>query len=276
MIVNARSPPWVGEHASGLVYSCTLPPVAQSRWVWLADTHISGDAREERDGWRPAPQLSRIANQISAVCPHGVLVNGDIAWQAGTAEDYRLFRALMGPVADLPLVLGVGNHDRRGNMLAVLAERCGSEPAWLAAVVEQPPNRFVVLDSQIDPSAVGGEIGIDQLQWLRAVLEGSPSLRTILFVHHPGVSLSEGCRDFDALARLARNCGCVQAIVTGHDHAFSLDRCGSVHLIGLPSSAFPFYSGTDCGWIEAELSENALHLRFHGTGASSDHRLACR
>ncbi len=182
----------------------------------------------------------------------------------------------MRPAAGLPMVLGVGNHDRRGHMLAVLAERSGSEPSWLAAVVEQPPIRFVVLDSQINPDSVGGEVGSEQLAWLQTVVASSPYLRTILFVHHPGRSISEGCRDFDDVARLARSRASVQAVVTGHDHTFSVDRSGSVHLIGLPSSAFPFIAGTDCGWVEAVLSEYGLRLSFHGTGGSSEHRLKWR
>ena len=276
MIVNAASPPRVAEFASGLIYSCSLPAVAEPRWAWLADTHICGDAEAERNGWRPARQLGDIARQVSAARPHGLLVNGDIAWQAGTIEDYRLFRTLMRPAAGLPMVLGVGNHDRRDHMLAVLAGRSGSEPSWIAAVVEQPPNRFLVLDSQIDPESVGGEVGPEQLEWLRTEIALSEHLRTILFVHHPGRSISEGCKDFDALARLARGCASIQAIVTAHDHALSVTRREGVHLIGLPSSAFPFIDGTDCGWIEAAFCAEGLRLSFHGTGGSSKHRLDWR
>ena len=276
MIVNAASPPRVGEFASGLVYSCSLPAVAKPRWAWLADTHICGDASAQRDGWQPARQLAEIARQISAARPHGLLVNGDIAWHAGTVEDYRLFRTLMRPATDLPMVLGVGNHDRRDHMLAVLAGRSGSEPSWIAAVVEQPPCRFLVLDSQIDPESVGGEVGAEQLEWLRTEIALSAHLRTILFVHHPGRSISEGCKDFDALARLARDSASIHAIVTGHDHALSVSRRGRVHRIGLPSSAFPFLHGTDCGWTEATLSAEGLQLSFHGTGGSSKHRLDWR
>lgn len=276
MILHAASPPRVDECASGLVFSCSLPSVVAGKWAWLADTHICGDADAERDGWRPARQLGRIACQISAARPQGLLINGDIAWTAGTVEDYRLFQTLMRPAADLPMVLGVGNHDRRDHMLAVLAGRPVAEPSWIAAVVKQPPNQFVVLDSQINPEWVGGEIGAEQLEWLRAEVANSPQLRTILFVHHPGRSISEGCRDFDALTRLARDFASIEAIVTGHDHTFSLSRSGRIHLIGLPSSAFPFCDGADCGWVEAVLRADGLRLTFHGSSSSSEHRLDWR
>ena len=266
----------MSEFAAGLVFRSMLPPATRCRWAWLADTHISGDLQAEREGWRPALQLGRIAERLSAAFPHGLLVNGDIAWSAGTVEDYRRFRALMRPAANLPMVLGVGNHDCRSRMLAVLAGRPGPEPSWLASVVEQPPYRFVVLDSQVDGRTVGGEVGSEQLAWLRALVQRPAQPRTILFVHHPGRSISEDCRDFDALARLADSCECVEAIVTGHDHAFTLDRYGGVHLIGLPSCAFPFRAGTDCGWIETTLSVESIHLAFHGTAGDSERHLLWR
>ena len=208
--------------------------------------------------------------------PDGVLVNGDLAWLEGAPDDYGLFRALMQPMGATPLVLGVGNHDCRENLLANFGGWSDSPPEWLASVVDQPPNRLVMLDSQIGPGVVEGEIGADQLGWLGSLLANAPQRRTVLFVHHPGESTSEGCRDFEALARLAQSRSNVHAIVTGHDHEFSLGRVGDVHLIALPSAGFPFEPGTDCGWIEAGLTADGLRLRFHGTASASTHRLDWR
>ena len=276
MILNAGLASRNREVATGLVCSCSLPAVEQASWAWLADTHVSGDAGAERDGWRPAEQVARVVEEITDTQPDGVLVNGDLAWLEGAPDDYGLFRALLRPVYTLPLVLGVGNHDCRKNLLAHFGCRNDSPVEWLASVVEQPPHRFVMLDSQIAPGVVGGEIGADQLGWLGSLLADAPRRRTIVFVHHPGESSSEGCRDFDALARLAQGCPGVQAIVTGHDHEFSLGRFGDVHLIGLPSAGFPFDPGTDCGWVEAGLSRDGLRLCYHGSASTSGHRLDWR
>lgn len=277
MILKAGAPPRTCEFEWGLCCSCTLPAARRAKWAWLADTHISADPGAERNGVRPADRLERIAKEIEAANPGGVLLNGDLAWSRGDLGDYRLLRSILRPVmATVPLVLGVGNHDHRGNLLEALANRRGQAPAKVAAIVEQPPYRFILLDSQIHPGEIGGEVGVAQIGWLDNVLGTGTPLRTVLFVHHPGDSTSEGCRDFDSLVRIAERCQSVQAIVTGHDHEFSLGRVQGVHRVCLPATGFPFTPGTPCGWIEADLSDEGLALRFHASSGSTSHLLDWR
>ena len=277
MILEGAAPASARRFASGVYYSCSLEETERATWAWVADPHISADPSAEHGGRRPAENLERIACEISAANPSGVLVNGDISWSVGSEADYQRFRSIMRPVLGaVPVVVGVGNHDRRDNLLAVLGERRGPEPDWLAAVVCQPPFQFVQLDSQIDPQHVGGEIGGSQFEWLEQILRARTALRTILFVHHPGESTSEGCRDFDILAGMAERHRCVEAIVTGHDHAFALERINHVHRIALPAAGFPFDSDIECGWIEAQHSRDGLSLAFHGQGAKTSYRLAWR
>ena len=123
---------------------------------------------------------------------------------------------------------------------------------------------------------MGGAIGEDQLRWLESLLSAPGPARVILFVHHPGESSSEGCRDFDRLATLAEKFRHVQAIVTGHDHAYSLGHARGVHLIGLPSAGFPFDPGEPCGWVEASLRSGGLDLRLRVAASSRADRLRWR
>lgn len=274
MILPANGPLRASEFSWGRVYSRVLPAAARSKWAWLADTHIAGDESAERSGWQTASRLRRIVAEISAVGPCGAVVNGDLAWSRGEVEDYRRFLAIAHPLASgSELVLGVGNHDNRGNLLAALAEPSEPAPARLVAMVDQPPNRFVMLDSLIDAGEVGGEIGSEQLAWLESTLSNAPPMRTFLFVHHPGRSASRGCRDFGALIRLAESYRCIQAVVTGHEHEFSLGRARGVHRIGLPAAGFPFDAGVPCGWIEASLSSESIELRFHDNEGAISHVL---
>ena len=277
MILGETASALAQPFGSGVYYSCSLPQAARPAWAWVADTHINADARTEYRGRRPAARLERIVREIAAAEPSGVLVNGDISWAVGSMADYLRFRSIMRPVLEaVPLVIGVGNHDRRDNMLAVLGDRQGPEPDWMAAVVHQPPFRFVQLDSQIDLQEVGGEIGDQQLEWLDQVLRAESSPRTILFVHHPGESTSVGCRDFGRLAAIAEHHRCVEAIVTAHDHAFALERVSHVHRIALPAAGFPFDPQVDCGWIEARHARDGLSLAFHGQDGTTSYRLAWR
>ena len=277
MILGEAASALARQCGSGVYYSCSLPEEAHPCWAWVADTHINADAGAEYRGWRPAERLERIVGEIAAAEPSGVVVNGDISWSVGSMADYVRFRSIVRPVLEtVPFVIGVGNHDRRDNLLAVLDDRQGPEPDWVAAVVRQPPFRFVQLDSQIDPQHVGGAIGDQQLEWLDRELRAEASPRTILFVHHPGESTSVGCRDFDILAATAERHRCVEAIVTAHDHAFALERVSRIHRIALPAAGFPFDPRVDCGWIEARHARDGLSLAFHGRDGTKSYRLAWR
>lgn len=261
----------------GLVYSYALPQCQSARWAWIADTHVRGDVASTHPGSAPAERLERIVREIKEIRPVGVLVNGDLAWSEGTRADYLRFGEIVQFLpATTPLVLGVGNHDHRGNLLSVLGGVPDTEPEWLAAVVEQPPFRFVQLDSQGAPGEVGGEIGVEQLNWLEGILDAGASLATILFVHHPGESSSMGCRDFDALVGLANRFAAVRAIVTGHDHAYGVRRIGSVDHIMLPAAGFSFEEESDCGWIEANLGPHMQEIGFHGSRSYQYQRFAWR
>ena len=209
--------------------------------------------------------------------PCGVLVNGDLAWSSGRSEDYERFLDILHPLTDqAALVLALGNHDERSTLLDCLASRNRLTPRWLAAVVEQPPFRLVALDSSIGTHTVGGKIGCEQLAWLEELLVSEPCAQTVIFVHHPGESSSEGCSDFDDLIRLAQRQRCIQAIVTAHDHEYRLGRVGEVHHICLPAVGFPFSDDTPTGWIEALLGSADIELRLRGTASRNVTRLPWR
>ena len=277
MILKPGAPPQVHETDVGLCFACTLPAAAHPRWAWLADTHIAADQSAEHAGSRPAQQLSRIVEEILDARACGALINGDLAWSQGQPADYRRFDALVRPLCSvMPLVLGIGNHDRRDVLLSILAAARHSVPERLLSITDQPPYRFVMLDSQSSPGEVGGALGATQLQWLDRLLRAEPLLRTVLFVHHPGVSSSEGCRDFDSLTALAQRCRNVQAIVTGHEHSFSLAWAGDVPLVGLPAAGFPFTPQVPCGWIEARLASGGIVLLLHDANGVGHYRLRWR
>ncbi len=245
----------------GLCFRWRLPETRNARWAWLSDTHIAADASAGRNGYRPARQLERIVSEVGAWAPSGVLVNGDLAWAEGAAGDYARLASLLQPLAKrAPLVLVPGNHDRRTTMLSLLGAVRWPGPARVTAVVEQPPLRLIALDSLAGRGQVGGRIGRAQLGWLESELSAAPHATAVLFVHHPGESSSEGCQDFGELEDVARLRGGVRAIVTGHDHRFSVRRSGRLWLVGLPACGFPFDTVTECGWVEACLGRAGATL----------------
>ncbi len=278
MILSPDEPPRLTETEAGLCFSLRLSGAGDCvRWAWLADTHIAGDARAEVRGQYPLRQLQRVVAEVLAANPQGALVNGDIAWYEGARADYERFARAAAPIrAAMPLVLAVGNHDRREGMLEAAGYPTRRPAGRLTAVVDQPPFRFIVLDSQIGPEEVGGGIGAAQLAWLNGVLAERKPV-TVLFTHHPGVSVSEGCADFDALLEVAAAHPQVKAIVTGHDHEFLLAQAAGVHLIALPAAGFTFRSEVTTAWVEASLTPEGAVLRLRGAGAGPvEHPLVWR
>lgn len=277
MILLQGKPSLSVERGSGVCYRCLLKRSETVRWAWLSDTHICGDTGAERHGYRPARQLEQTVAEIEEFRPCGVLVNGDLAWSLGQPQDYERFLGIVQPLTEqAALVLAMGNHDERSNLIACLGGRDGPVPHWLAAVVDQPPFRFVALDSSIGPRTVGGQIGSAQLNWLDEVLASEPEALTIIFVHHPGESTSQGCSDFFELVRLAQRQRCVQAIVTAHDHEYRLDRIGELPHICLPAVGFPLEEEAPTGWIEAVLGRVGIELRLRGPGSPTVTRLPWR
>ena len=279
MILSPGEPPQIVETEAGLCFSLSLPSARHrvAHWAWLADPHIAEDPGAHFRDQFPVAHLERIASEVCGEHSDATLVNGDIAWYAGDRGDYEHFVVSMAPIRNtMPLILGVGNHDDRGHFLEMADIRGEPAPQRITAIVDQAPFRLIVLDSQKNPEEVAGEIGHEQLTWLRGVLSERDAI-TLLFVHHPSQSSSEGCVDFDELLELAAEHEGVKAIVTGHDHEFGLSRAGDIHLIGLPAAGFTFHPEIPTGWVEATLSLEGADLRLHdANGGRNYHTLMWR
>lgn len=279
MILSPGAPPRIAATEAGRCFLLTLDGAGDSaRWAWLADTHVAGRAGAQVRGEDPVREFERIVAEVIAADPQGAVVNGDIAWREGARADYERFALAAAPLlAAMPAALSVGNHDRREAMLEAAGCPAPRGPGRLTAVVDQPPFRFIVLDSQSSPEEVGGRIGGAQLAWLRAALAEREPAATVLFAHHPGVSASEGCADFDALLAVAAEHAQVKAVVTGHDHEFGLSQAGGVHLIALPSAGFAFHPRAPTGWVEASLSPRGAVLKLRaGGGKPAEYALTWR
>lgn len=188
-----------------------------AHFVHLSDLHMTVGTNHERI----AGLLGHIARSIPHMRqrPDFVVVSGDLT-DRGDAESYAALRPLI-EAFPVPVVLSLGNHDRREAFHAVFGQ-AGSDAPYdhdtvLAGV------HVISLDTLV-PGHVAGSLDEAQLGWLQTALTRHPGLPKLIIAHHPPktseADRSWTCLDADSTARLAALLEGHQviAILSGHIH----------------------------------------------------------
>ena len=195
-------------------------------FIHLTDLHILSSMEEQLKEMRPAYNLRRVIARIRnmKIRPDFFILSGDLANDGGEAE-YRTLNRLLDELRgfDAPLILGLGNHDRRVPFRqVVLGEEAADETQRFYHSAVFNGMRVIMLDSKV-PNAVHGELDAQQLSWLEEELRKPAPLGNLIAVHHPPVfsivePLNEHClRNPDALAQVIKDHN-VHAILSGHIH----------------------------------------------------------
>lgn len=223
---------------------------------------VLGDQRALADGeWQAL--LGCVASEASAD-PRllFVLDTGDVVWDGRHSDQFHLLREILSPVAGLPYLVGVGNHEVRNNSevtarrnTAALLGRLDPEISWerlyyrkeigMATILFLDTNDFVYGDSGAGndaPCPPPSGRAERQLAWLvgeldegRRGADGSAAARaTIVVMHHPLVQSSskhaEQARalwsyryEGRALPDILADGG-VDLVLTGHTHTYERFR----------------------------------------------------
>ncbi|MBN9178336.1 MAG: phosphodiesterase [Microbacterium sp.] len=200
------------------------PPAARTI-VHVSDTHLLAGNRPLGGRYDTAANLAATlaAVERTGVRPDAIVFTGDLT-DLGEPEAYAALRAAVEPfVARLgaPIVWVAGNHDERPALREGLFDAAPTQEP-VTAVHDLGGLRLVVLDSTV-PGWHHGDLGDDQLAWLRGILADPAPLGTILALHHP--PLPSHIPFFDILelrhqAELADAIAGsdVRAILAGHLH----------------------------------------------------------
>ena len=213
--------------------------------------------------------------------PDAVVLTGDLT-DNGLPEEYSELRHMLRRhLGHLPLYLIPGNHDRRENFRAALAEFHGvtTDPEFVQYVVEDLPVRQIMLDSVV-PGAGYGLLCEKRLAWLEARLAEAPQRPTFIALHHPPMLC--GLPIFDSInlhstaelgAVLARHPQ-VERILCGHHHRSMTGRLGSAIISAAPSVAHhgAFELDDDQGRFTFEPAGYHVHLQTKD-GAFASHLL---
>lgn len=203
--------------------------------------------------------------------PDAIVISGDLT-DCGLPSEYdELRHMLRRHLGGVPVYLIPGNHDRRENFRAALAEFPGvtAHPEFVQYVVDDLPVRLVMLDSVV-AGAGHGELCPRRLEWLDARLSEAPDRPTFLVLHHPPMLC--GLPVYDAInlhttaelgALLARHQQ-VERILCGHHHRSMTGRLGTAIVSAAPSAAHQgaFELEDDRGRFVLEPPGYHVHLRL--------------
>lgn len=223
-------------------------------FVHLTDTHIADDeallyGAADADG-HLRELLARI--EASGLRPDALLLTGDLTDRGGQSA-YRRLRAIVDPVAErigTAVVWVPGNHDDREAFRAELLDHTeqdvfvadGGSTAPICLVHHFGGLRVIVLDSTV-PGAHHGEVGEEQLAWLREQLADPAPEGTLLLVHHPplpvvlDLAATVELRGQERLAAVVAGSD-VRAILSGHVHHPSFGTFAGIPVAVAASSAY--------------------------------------
>jgi 3',5'-cyclic-AMP phosphodiesterase len=261
--------------AAVALHGCRTSPNAspstenEVRLALLSDTHVAGDRERGKDprGFDPWENLKRVAPDVAARSPRGVILNGDAASREGLVADYQELKNLLDPLSRVaPVYIGFGNHDHRENFKEVFASGTGLDagvPNHRALVIEESSLRFIVLDSLLYVNKAAGLLGGHQRAWLSKYLETHTEKPVVLFVHH---TLGEGDGDLldsDRFFGILRPHRHVKAIFYGHSHMWNISERQGVKLINLPALGYNFSQDQPVGWVDARFRRSGVDLTLH-------------
>lgn len=204
-------------------------PLDENSVALFADLHVTRDKKNphQREG------VARCVSDVLACRPRpaNVLLYGDLAFNQGETNDYRLLKELLKPLDDAGIRWHAcfGNHDRRRSFLSVFPERQALSPlapGRLVSVVSTPHADFILLDSSLE-GPVNGSIDEAQHAWLAKTL-GACRKPVFVGAHHPLKETGVG-------VLLATN-AVYSAYLYGHNHRWLPQLQEGVDTLCLPST----------------------------------------
>jgi 3',5'-cyclic-AMP phosphodiesterase len=194
----------------------------------ITDLHVT-TAADPLNQRRNEDRLRQVMSAIHALRPRPVAIvaTGDLV-DRGEREEYLELKRLMA-ASEIPVLYALGNHDHRAAFLSVFdGQGARTDPNGFVQYVEDfGAMRLVVGDTLGGPNH--GEYCEDRAAWLAAVLDEAPDRPTAVVLHHPPIPSGIQWMDPDPaspwigrLATVLRGREQVKVLLCGHIHrAFS-------------------------------------------------------
>jgi 3',5'-cyclic AMP phosphodiesterase CpdA len=189
----------------------------------ITDLHVTSD-KDPLNKKRNEERLRAVLASIHALHPRpvAIIASGDLV-DRGELEEYVELQAVLRG-AEIPIHMGVGNHDRREPFLAVYPDTPVDGDGFVQYVVEISGLRLIMLDT-LDEANGDGAFCEKRAAWLKRALDQAPDTPTIVALHHPpiasGIQWMDPRPDDAWVLRLAealRGRGQVLTAICGHTH----------------------------------------------------------
>lgn len=215
----------------------------------LTDLHLMCDAAAVLKGVPTRQSWIEVLQYVTQGVASGrwdfdsVVITGDLAHDEQLAT-YEILRESLGDWVSRCRFLP-GNHDDRAFIRRVFPESVPAEGTYVTFSFSLAGWRLVGLDSHL-PGEVAGQVGREQIEWMREELERNSAQPTIVFVHHPPFSVHSswlddlGMRDSAPVLELIASFPQVRAVCAGHVHQQFTGRHNGLELLTTPSTAVQF------------------------------------
>jgi Icc protein len=151
----------------------------------ITDLHITS-AKDPVNHARHENRLRQVLDAIHALKPQpaAIVATGDLVHN-GEAEEYAELKRIFANTR-IPILVGVGNHDRREAFRAAFPAAPADENGFVQYASNIGGVRLVVVDTLEEGQNRGAFCGA-RAAWLRHALDEAPDTPTIVAIHHPPV-----------------------------------------------------------------------------------------
>jgi 3',5'-cyclic AMP phosphodiesterase CpdA len=233
-------------------------------FLHLTDLHLTATDDALVNQRSPLRKLEALLERIQAleVRPAFILVTGDLV-NGGAVAEYCYFRQLLPRLEafNVPVLLGLGNHDDRGAFRQVMFNETDSTAPYYYSTVIDGLN-IIMLDSHL-PGQVNGAIDDTQLAWLDAELAKPMPRGHLIALHHPPVPVTVrlldtyGLRNAAELATIVGRHAGVLGVLSGHIHYNHVARFANTISVTTPAVLYT---------IDPGVTENLRLLDGSGFG----------
>ena len=240
-------------------------------FAFFSDTHIAAAPATQFLNANMADNLAACVRELCAwpAKPAAILINGDLAFSTGRAEDYATFGRLIHPLRALaPLHLSLGNHDERQHFWTAFPQDATvprTVPQRQASVFASDRANWFLIDSLMLTNQTPGGLGAGQLDWLSRELAARPDRPALIVCHHnldANMNIS-GLVDTGALEDVFARHRQVKAFIHGHTHDWHVTTHASgVQIINLPPTGYVFQPGRPSGWVRCTLARDGAEFEL--------------